>query len=129
MLECYFGVSGALAAAVVLTGIFSAATHLNSFDDVQGTGYGQLLAGKVGIFLMVMAFNEFHRRHAERKARTPERPQLVHTLRFEAGLIVLVLALTALLLDTDPPGVNEVKAEVFRSVPKGSIELNDVDIP
>jgi len=127
MLERYFSVSGALAAAVVLTGLFSAATHLTVFDDIQDTQYGRLLAGKVGIFLILMALNEFHRRHAERKARTSERSQLVHSLRFEAGLIGLILALTTLLLDADPPGVNEVKAELFRAAPKGAAEFNDVD--
>ena len=126
MLERYFSVSEALAAAVVLTGLFSAATHLTGFDDIQRTQYGRLLAGKVGIFLILMALNEFHRRHAERKARTSERPQLVRSLRFEAGLIGLILALTALLLDADPPGVNEVKAEVFRVAPRGAVEFNDV---
>ncbi len=126
MLERYFGASGALAAAVVLTGLFSAATHLTVFEDIRGTQYGRVLAGKVGIFLILMAFNEFHRRHAERKARTSERPQLVHSLRFEAGLIGLILALTALLLDADPPGENAVRAEVFRVAPRGSIELNQV---
>lgn len=127
MLERYFSVSGALAATVVLTGLFSAATHLTVFEDIQGTQYGRLLAGKVGIFLIMMALNEFHRRHAERKARTSERPELVHSLRFAAGLIGLILALTALLLDVDPPGVNEVKAEVFRAAPKGAVEFNDVE--
>ncbi len=127
MLERYFSVSGALAATVVLTGLFSAATHLTVFDDIEGTQYGRLLAGKVGIFLILMALNEFHRRHAERKARTSERPELVHSLRFEAGLIGLILALTALLLDADPPGVNEVKAEVFRTAPRGAVEFNDVE--
>lgn len=126
MLERYFSVSGALAAAVVLTGIFGATTHLSGFDDIRGTLYGRILAGKVGIFLIVMAFNEFHRRHAERKARTSERPQLVHSLRFEAGLIVLVLVLSAFLLDAVPPGVNEVRAEVFRVAPKGTADMNDV---
>ena len=127
MLERYFGASGALAALVVITGLFSAATHLTSFDDIQGTQYGHLLAGKVGIFFILMTFNEFHRRHAERKARTAERPQLVHSLRFEAGLIGLILALSALLLDASPPGMNEVRSEVFRVVPKGTLEMNDVD--
>lgn len=126
MLERYFRASGALAAAVVLTGIFSAATHLTVFEDIQGTQYGRVLAGKVGIFVILMSFNEFHRRHAERKARTSERPQLVHSLRFEAGLIGLILALTALLVDTEPPGLNEVRAEVFRVAPKGSVEYNAV---
>lgn len=124
MLERYFSVSGALAAAVVITGLFSAATHLTQFDDLKGTEYGRVLAGKVGIFLILMALNELHRRHAERKARTSERPQLVHSLRFEAGLIVLILALTALLVDADPPDINEVRAEVFRVAPKGSVYLN-----
>ena len=126
MLERYFSVSGALAAAVMITGFLSAATHLAVFDDLPSTQYGRLLAGKVGIFLILLAFNEFHRRHAERKARTSERPQLVHSLRFAAGLIGLILALTALLLDADPPGANDVKSEVFRVAPRGAAEFNDV---
>ena len=129
ILERYFRISGPFAAAVLLSGLFSSATHLTGFDDIQGSQYGRLLAGKVGIVLMMMAFNEFHRRHAERQARTSERSQLVHTLRFQGGLIMLVLALTVLLIDAPPPGVNEVRAEVFRSSPKGTLESNDVDVP
>ena len=126
MLERYFSVSGSLAAVVVLTGLFSAATHLTGFDDIQGSQYGRLLAGKVGIFFILMMFNEHHRRHAERKARTSERHQLVHSLRFEAGLIGLILALSALLIGAVPPGVNEIRAEVFRAAPNGAVDFNDV---
>ncbi len=129
MLERYFSVSGAMASLVLITGLLSAATHLTTFDDVQNTEYGQLLAGKVGIVIILLVFNEHHRRHAERKARTSERPQLAHTLRFEAGLIVLILAVTALLLFADPPGANDVRSEVFRAMPKGTLRLNDVEIP
>jgi len=128
MLERYFASTGALAAAVLITGLLSASLHLTSFDDIKGTEYGRLLAGKVAIVVMLLVFNEYHRRHAERKARTAERGQLVHSLRFEAGLIGLIMALTALLLDASPPGYNEVRAEVFRAMPKGALELNDVDI-
>lgn len=129
IIERYFRLSGPLAAMVLITGLFSSAIHLTGFDDIMGTQYGRLLAGKVGIVVMLLAFNEFHRRHAERQARTTERPQLVHTLRFQAGLIALVLALTALLVDAAPPGLNEVRGEVFRSAPKGSVEANDVEVP
>lgn len=125
IVERYFRISGPIATAVILSGLFSSATHLTGFDDIQGSQYGRLLAGKVGIVVILMAFNEFHRRHAERQARTSERPQLVHTMRFQAGLIVLVLALTALLIDAVPPGVNEVRGEVFRSSPKGTLEMQD----
>lgn len=128
MLERYFRASGSMASAVLLTGLFSSATHLTGFDDISGSQYGRVLAGKVGIVVILMAFNEFHRRHAERQARTTERPQLVHTMRFQAGLIMLVLALTVLLVDATPPGMNEVRSEVFRSAPKGSIEADDVEI-
>lgn len=127
MLERFFKISGALVAAVVITGLFSAVTHLTVSEDLQGTQYGRLLSGKVGIFFIMLAFNEYHRRHAERKARTSERPELVHSLRFEAGLIVLVLSLTAVLLSADPPGLNEVKSEVFRVAPKGAADMNDVE--
>jgi len=126
MLERYFGSSGALAALVLITGLLSASLHLTSFDDIQGTEYGRLLAGKVGIVVILLVFNEYHRRHAERKARTAERAQLTHSLRFEVGLIGLIMALTALLLNVDPPGANEVRAEVFRAMPKGSRHNNDV---
>ncbi len=128
IIERYFRASGALASVVLLTGLFSASTHLTGFDDISGSQYGSLLAGKVGIVFILLSFNEFHRRHAERQARTAERPQLMHTLRFQAGLIGLVLALTVLLIDASPPGVNEVRGEVFRSAPRGSIESSDVEI-
>lgn len=128
IIERYFRVSGALATLVLLTGLFSSATHLTNFDDIDGSPYGRLLAGKVAIVLILMAFNEYHRRHAERQARTVERPQLVHTLRFQAGLIVLVMALTVLLVDTAPPGVNEVRGEVFRTSPKGSADAGDIPV-
>ena len=42
--------------------------------------------------------------------------------------MVLVLSLTVLLLDATPPGVNEVRGEVFRSAPKGSIQAEDIEI-
>ncbi len=126
MIERYFRMSGALVTVVLLTGLFSSATHLTGFDDINRTPYGRLLAGKVAIAVIVLAFNEYHRRHAERQARTAERPRLVHTLRFEAGLIIVVMALSALLVDTPPPGVNEVRSEVFRSAPKGSVESRDL---
>ncbi|HEY3288326.1 MAG TPA: CopD family protein [Gemmatimonadaceae bacterium] len=129
MIERYFRVSGPLGTAVLLTGLFSSSTHLTGFDDIQGSPYGRLLAGKVAIVAILFAFHEYHRRHAERQARTGERAQLVHTMRFQAGLIALVLALTALLADTTPPGVNEVRSEVFRSAPRGAADSRDVELP
>jgi putative copper export protein len=129
MIERYFRMSGALVAMVLLTGLFSSATHLTGFDDIRGSPFGRLLAGKVAIVLIVLAFNEHLRRHAERQARTTERAHLVRTLRFQAGLVVLVIALTALLVDTAPPGVNEVRSEVFRSSPRGTLESRDVEMP
>jgi len=128
MLERYFRASGALATLVLLTGLFSSSTHLTGFDDIEGTPYGRLLAGKVAIVLILMAFNEHHRRHAERQARTDERPRLVHTMRFEVGIIVLITALTVLLVDTTPPGANEVRTEVFRSASSGSADASDAEI-
>lgn len=123
-IERYFHVAGALTTLVLLTGIFSATLHLSTFDDLNGTPYGQVLVGKVGIVAILLAFNEHHRRHAERQARTSERPQLVHTLRFQAGLILLVLALTAILIDVAPPSVNEVRGEVFRTAPRGAADAD-----
>jgi len=122
MIERYFRVSGALATLVILSGLFSSTVHLTTLDDIEGTPYGQLLAGKVGIVMILLAFNEFHRRHAERQARTTERPRLVHTLRFQAGLILLVMTLTAMLVDVAPPSVNEVRGEVFRTAPRGTAD-------
>lgn len=118
MIDRYFRVSGALGTAVLLSGLFSSATHLTGFDDIRGSPYGRLLVGKVGIVMILLAFNEYHRRHAERLARTGERLQLAHTLRFHVALILLVLALTTLLVDTPPPGVYEVRGEVFRTAPR-----------
>jgi len=129
MIERYFRVSGALVAVVLITGLFSSATHLTGFDDIQGSPYGRLLAGKVAIVIIVLAFNEHLRRHAERQARTAERSQLMRTMRFQAGLVLIIMALTTLLVDTPPPGLNEVRSEVFRSAPRGSLESRDLELP
>jgi hypothetical protein len=45
-------------------------------------------------------------------------------LRFQAGLIALILALTAILVDVAPPSVNEVRGEVFRAAPRGTADAN-----
>ncbi|MBA4073361.1 MAG: hypothetical protein C0497_16290, partial [Gemmatimonas sp.] len=66
MIERYYRMSGALIAVVLITGLFSSATHLTGFDDINGSLYGRLLAGKVAIVLIILAFNEYLRRHAER---------------------------------------------------------------
>ena len=129
MIERYFRMSGALVSVVLITGLFSSATHLTGFDDIRGSPYGRLLAGKVAIVLIILAFNEYLRRHAERQARTSERTQLVHTLQFQAGLILVVMGLTTLLVDTPPPAASEVRSEVFRSAPKGSLESRDLEMP
>ncbi|MHB8839486.1 MAG: copper resistance D family protein [Gemmatimonadaceae bacterium] len=129
MVDRYFRVSGALGTAVLLTGLFSSSTHLTGFDDITGSSYGRLLVGKVGIVFILLAFNEFHRRHAERKARSGERDQLAHTMRFQAGLIALILALSTFLADTPSPSANEVRSEVFRSAPRGSADANDLPMP
>ncbi|MHB0961629.1 MAG: copper resistance D family protein [Gemmatimonadaceae bacterium] len=129
MIERYFRMSGALVSVVLITGLFSSATHLTGFDDIRGSPYGRLLAGKVAIVLIILAFNEYLRRHAERQARTAERTQLVHTLQFQAGLILVVMGLTTLLVDTPPPATNEVRSEVFRSAPKGAVEGRDLEMP
>lgn len=118
MLDRYFRVSGALGTAVLLTGLFSSSTHLTGFDDIRGSPYGQLLAGKIGIVFILLAVNEYHRRHAERQARSGERSQLMHTMRMQVGIIALILALTSLLVDTPPPSGNEVRGEVFRVAPR-----------
>lgn len=129
MLARYFRLSGAFVSVVLITGLFSSATHLTGFDDIRGSPYGRLLAGKVAIVFIVLAFNEHLRRHAERQARTAERSQLVHTMQFQAGLILVVMALTTLLVDTPPPGMNDVRSEVFRSAPKGTVESRDFELP
>jgi putative copper export protein len=128
MLGRYFKVSGSLAALVLITGLLSASMHLTSFEDIRSTEYGRLLAGKVGIVVILLILNEHHRRHAERQARTAERPQLAHSLRFEAGLIGLILCLSALLIDVTPPGVNEVHAELFRAAPRNAVQANDIPL-
>ncbi len=120
MIERYYRLSGALTTLVILTGLFSATIHLSTFEDLNESPYGRLLVGKIGIVLILLAFNEFHRRHAERQARTSERSRLVRTLRFQAGLVLLVMALTALLVDTAPPTATEVRNDVFRAAPRGA---------
>ncbi|MCW2605655.1 MAG: hypothetical protein JWO60_348 [Frankiales bacterium] len=111
-------------AVIVATGLFASWREVRSLDALPGTTYGQLLLVKTALVVAMIALGAagraFVRRHYTRTVvhastllAAPERPApapgQVDRLRtgvlLEAALAVVVLAVTAVLVETDPARV------------------------
>jgi copper transport protein len=90
----------AFACVVVLvaTGIYQSWRQTGQWRAFLDTGYGRLLLLKIGAVAVMLAAAWFSRRWVHTRAGSPRRPVLVET----AGAVV-VLALTAALVNSDPP--------------------------
>ena len=90
------------ALAVAATGTISSLIHLGSWNALTSTGYGQLVAVKVALFVILVTFGWLNRRHLVpivERAATP----LIRSLRWEVLVAFGVLVLTSVLVD-QPPG-------------------------
>ena len=90
------------AAAAGVTGAFNTVLELSKPDDLIGTGYGQAVVVKAGIFAVMVGGGLVHR--GARRRRQPE-PRLRRPLGAEASAAVIALAAAALLAGfPNPPG-------------------------
>lgn len=94
------------AGLVAVTGTVSGAIQLGSLEALTSTSYGQLVLAKVAGFVTLLWFGWINRRSflpiVERTA-TP----LLRSMRGEVLVAIVVLAITAVLVDT-PPGRNQL---------------------
>ena len=100
----------AMPAVLVLaaSGVIMALTRLGEWSDLVVSAYGQLLLCKllfVGPLLIVAAANRWQATPAFVAGRHHASSDLARNVRLEIALGFLVLALTALLAHTPPPGV------------------------
>ena len=93
---------------VVATGVFQAWRQVRAFDLVFTTEYGRLLVLKVALVGLVLAAASAVRRRHHREARAfstdgaAQDTRVVRWLAIETGLLVAVLAVTALLVNAPP---------------------------
>jgi copper transport protein len=83
--------------ALVASGIVNSMLRLDAFSQLWQTRYGQALSLKVVVVAVALAVAALSRRTL-RQDRTPGR-----TVRWEAGITVVVIAITAVLTLTTPP--------------------------
>lgn len=91
--------------AVGLAGLALAAVNLPTLDALWDTGYGQILVAKlalVGLLGAVGGYNHLRVVPAVTDGDDDALARLRHTVAAEAAMIVLVLALTALLVNQSP---------------------------
>jgi copper transport protein len=108
----------ALGAVAVLaaTGVVQAIAMLPALPDLWSAGYGRLILAKIALLVVLVALGAVNRQRTlprlRRIARIGEAPggagrQLARTLRAEVALLAAVLALTAALVGSSPPGFTE----------------------
>lgn len=92
----------AFAAVCVLaaTGVYQGWRQVRHWDALFDTDYGRLLVIKSSIFLVMLALGYLARRLLA--ATSPDLPQLRRSVAAEFGLALAVLAVTALLVESQP---------------------------
>ncbi|TDB74532.1 copper resistance protein CopC [Micromonospora sp. KC721] len=88
---------------LVVTGVGQAAIELGHPDALVGTPYGRLLLGKAGLLAAVLAVAAGQRRMVRRRVAAGRRGRVAVAAAVEVAATAVVLALTALLVQT-PPG-------------------------
>jgi copper transport protein len=125
-----------LAVAVLLVaGVVNGYLQVRAWRGLWETTYGLLLLGKAGLVLPLLALGAYNNRRAVPRLRAGlasvvERRRFLRTAGAELGLMVAVVAVTAVLV-TEPPARAEVAPEgpYATTTPLGPLELNLVVDP
>ena len=100
----FSAVALASVAVVVVTGAITSVLQVESFDGLFDTGYGRLLLLKVAGVAALVALGYANRRRL--LALLPERGTLWSVVRAEVAIALLVLAITAALVNRPPAGAD-----------------------
>jgi copper transport protein len=106
-------VAFACVVVLVATGTYQSWRQMGSWPAFLDTGYGRLLLLKIAAVTALLGAARFARRRLRTGAGSLRRPVLVET----AGA-VLVLALTAALVNSDPPRTPVLAAAVAHAAPE-----------
>lgn len=127
-------VAGGVLAVVAATGSLLAWRVLGSWSALTGTGYGQLLLMKLGIVAVVVviaAWNRFTllprlRAADRRRDRRSTAGPVVRTAGIEAGLVVVLLLVTGVLVDKSPEA--EAARQAAADTGPHVAEFGDLDV-
>ncbi|MBS2546454.1 FixH family protein [Catenulispora sp. NL8] len=105
----------AFAAVCVLaaTGIYQGWREVRHWDELFDTDYGRMLIIKSGIFLVLLTLGFLARRILA--AASPDLARLRRSVAAEFGLAIVVLAVTALLVESQPASEGAPKAGPARA--------------
>lgn len=96
---------------VVVTGVVQAGHLMDGIGDLGSTTYGQLLVGKVVVVALVVLSGAAARQRITDSSVAP----IQSILKFDALLIVIVLALTSVLVGTPPGSADNPADQIFSS--------------
>ena len=128
--------AAAVVALLVVSGSFLAWRIAGSWDALLDTGYGALLLTKVVAALVAIALAVWNRfsllprlaAAVRRKDRRSSAAVLARTTLAEAGVLVVVLAVTGLLVDRSPePAVAVTSPTYGGQVARQEVRLGDID--
>jgi copper transport protein len=125
-------------AVLVVSGEYQASRQLNPVQSLWTTAYGVVLLVKLVLVAVIVAAAALAQRHvralatadgvsAERFARGDPHAVLRRSVRIEAGVAVLVLAVTALLV-SEPPGSTTYGPAVTVTAPLGPNNVAHVHV-
>ncbi|NUR58262.1 MAG: copper resistance protein CopC [Catenulispora sp.] len=91
------------------TGVYQGWRQVRHWDSLFGSDYGRMLIIKSSIFLVLLSLGYLARRILA--ATSPDLARLRRSVAAEFGLALVVLAVTALLVESQPPGDSPAKAK------------------
>jgi copper transport protein len=99
-------------AALLLAGLTQALIEVGTPSALVSTAYGQLIMVKVGLFAVVVAVAASSRRLVRRRLAAGRPGRLGRLVAAELGITAVVLALTAVLVQTTPARTAEANENV-----------------
>lgn len=91
------------AGVLVLSGIYASWTTLGGLGNLFSTAWGGLLATKLGILLIIVAFGVWQWRTADARRASGDRARFAHGVGTQLLLALAVIAVTGFLAGTAPP--------------------------
>lgn len=122
-------VAGGLVLALSTAGVLLGWRIVGSWAALFGTTYGVTLLVKVGLAASVLAVAGYNRfRLLPRLSRTPSWSVLRRTVRVEASVLVVILALTGVLVEQNPRDEDPVAASPAVVAAQGDLGDGSVDL-
>jgi putative copper export protein len=106
LIEAFHHVALVCAGAVISTGVLSLVLRVpHPFRDLWPSVYADVLLWKIAPVAMVMLFGALHGWKGPGRARAKGARQVAGTLLWECIFAAIVLAVTGMLIGTEPPGL------------------------